>query len=203
MHTLHTCRPNSCPFFACSYSGPLRGLWGPRANTKSWAHTIDCARGFLVHAPRKCWDFTCSEELSTSGAQGKVTPLHPPVSATAATQVKGSKHGIKLTRFLYSYKTEWEHKLSAFTNMLLTCKYLLLYGYTDVYSAIHTFSHPHYIFVVTKRMHKYGNGFNSSPLEIHCSVTPRLMKQENQALAIHRYIIFVVRKQMHRYGNGV
>ena len=41
-----------------------RGLWGPRANTKSGAHAIDCIRGVRGHAPRKFWDFTCSEVRS-------------------------------------------------------------------------------------------------------------------------------------------
>ena len=37
---------------------------GPRANTKSGMHNIDCVREVSEHSPRKFWDFTCSEVCS-------------------------------------------------------------------------------------------------------------------------------------------
>ena len=33
------------------------------------------------------------------------------------------------------------------------------------------------VFVVTKQMHRYGNGLNSSPLELHCSVANSLFSE--------------------------
>ena len=46
------------------YTGPVRGLWGPRANRKSGAHNKHCVRGGLGARPWKFWDFTCSEVCS-------------------------------------------------------------------------------------------------------------------------------------------
>ena len=83
------------------------------------------------------------------------------------------------SRFLYSYKTDWEHKLST----LPTCSSpASSFCCTDTWMCTQLYTHfptPTIIFVVTKQMHRYSNGLNSSPLELHCSVTPYLMKQES------------------------
>ena len=46
-------------------SGLLRGSEGPRGNTKSGAHNINCAREIWGHAPGNFEIFTCSEVCSS------------------------------------------------------------------------------------------------------------------------------------------
>ena len=46
------------PLICSELAGLPTGLWEPRKNTKSGAHNL------WGHAPRKFWDFTCSEACS-------------------------------------------------------------------------------------------------------------------------------------------
>ena len=54
---LHHTQHSWSVFTALWYAGPLRGLGGPRANTKSGTHKIDCGRRVWGHAPKEILRF--------------------------------------------------------------------------------------------------------------------------------------------------